>query len=215
MVFRTAGGAERPPVGLPATGPRSPGWGVEQPVSEYDNVTIMHLRFGRLSRLGGGLALVVAGLSLIGSAGVSAFAAGGSTTANAAVNQSITLSGLTASFTITGNPSTTATSASAVSYNVTTNDRNGYTVTAQAAAATMAGAAVGNTDTIPIADLSAKDSAAATYSALSNTAALTLESTSAKTSNTGDNLTNGYQLAIPFVNADTYSVTINYTATGK
>jgi hypothetical protein len=162
-----------------------------------------------------GLVLLVGGVTLAALAGTSAFAAGGSTTANANVNNTLSLTGLTSSFSLTGDPSTTATQTGAVSMNVTTNNRTGYSLKVQAASANMAGAATGNTDTIPVSAMSAKDSAAGTYNALSNTSAATLKTTSAKTSNSGDNLSDDYKLDIPFVNADTYSVTLNYTATAN
>ncbi len=157
----------------------------------------------------GGLVTVL-GLGLASTAAVPALGQTvGDTTANVSVNNILTLSGLTSSFTLTGDPSSTATQTGAVSMNVLTNNLTGYTVSVQAAAATLAGAATGNTDTIPIANLKTKNTSAA-YTALSNTAALTVASASTKTISTGTSVSNDYQVAIPWVNADTYSVTLNY-----
>ncbi len=69
-----------------------------------------------------------------------------------------------------------ATGPGAVTMNVKTNNTLGYTVTVQAAAATMTGATTGNTDTIPVSALTAKESTGSTYSAISNTAPTTVHS---------------------------------------
>lgn len=154
---------------------------------------------------------------MLGSLAAPAFAASspGSTTAVASVQSSITLSGLTPSFTLTGAPGATVTSPSAVTMNVKTNNTLGYTVTVQAAAATMTGATTGNTDTIPVSALTVKETTGATYSAVSNTAATTVHSQNAKSATAGDTVTNDYQMLMPFVNSDNYSVTLNYVAATK
>ena len=159
--------------------------------------------------------LAVAGLGIASLASVSASAANtGNTTGNVAVSQTITLSGLTSAFTLTGAPGATATGVSAATMNVKTNDKAGYTVTVQAAAANMVGTA-GNADVIPVSSLTVKNSGGV-YTALSSSASVTTASTAVKTTGLGDTVNNDYQITnIPWVNADTYSVTLNYVATGN
>lgn len=156
--------------------------------------------------------LAAAGIGLAALAATPVFAATtGSTTGNAQVNSSITLSGLSAAFTITGAPLTTATGASAVTMTAKSNNKTGYNVTVQAAAATMTGAIAGNADTIPVSALSVRNTATGgAYTAISNTAAVQVANSSSKSTGGGDTINNDYQIAIPWVNADTYSVTLNY-----
>ena len=155
--------------------------------------------------------LTVAGIGLSALAAVPAAAA--TTTATASVSNVLTLSGLTAAFTLTGAPATTQTGLSAVSMNVKSNNRTGYNVTVQAAAASMAGATTGNSDTIPIADLTVRNTTTGgAYTALSSSAAATVANTTAKSASTGDTVNNDFQMVIPWVNSDSYSVTLNYIA---
>lgn len=164
-------------------------------------------------QLVGGLAALGTGLVLVGSVAAPALAASnGSTLANAAVTSTITLSGLTPSFTISGAPSTTVTAAGAVSMNVLTNNRTGYTVTVQAAGTTMAPLTAGNTDSIPIGNLTVRETGTTPYTALSNTAPVTVHNQATKSGATGDTVSNDFSLAIPFVNADTYRATLTYVA---
>jgi hypothetical protein len=170
----------------------------------------MGRRFAQKGLTVGALLLVAGGLA---TAAVGASAATtGSTTASVAVNSTITLSGLTSAFTITGDPSTTVAKTGAVSGTVTTNNSTGYNVSVKAASATMAGATTGNTDTIPIANLGVKDSGGSTYAALSSSTANVVKVKSSKSASAGDAFTDDYQIQIPFVNSDTYSATLNYTA---
>lgn len=156
------------------------------------------------------IAMIAAG---IGVAATSAFAASDSktTTANVAVNSLITLSGLTPAFTLTGDPSATVTAGSAVTMNVTTNSLTGYNVSVQAAADHLQGAP-SNTQTIPIGNLKVKGDLA-TYTSVSNLTPFVVHAQATMSAASGDTLTNAYQVAIPFVPADTYSVQLNYVAT--
>ncbi|HEX8094589.1 hypothetical protein [Jatrophihabitans sp.] len=159
---------------------------------------------------------MVAGLVTVGAAAPALAATSpGTATATANVQASITLSGLTPAFTLTGAPGATATGSAAVTMKVTTNNTLGYTVGVQAAAATMPGATAGNTDTIPVSALTVKENTGATYTALSATAAVTVHSQNGKSLSTGDTITNDMQMAVPFVNSDSYSVALNYIATTK
>jgi hypothetical protein len=160
----------------------------------------------------GGL-LTILGLGLLLMMGTSAFAGdSGNTTANAVVNSSITLSGLTPSFTLTGDPSTTVTQNAAVTMNVFTNNLTGYNVTVQAAAAAMTGSVGSNTDSIPVGDLKVRETGGALFLPLSDLAPIVVHAQISRSGSSGDTISNDYQIAFPFVNADTYSVTLNYLA---
>ncbi len=171
----------------------------------------------RRLQLAGGLAAVGTGLALVGSVAAPALAAStGSTIANASVLSTVTLSGLTPSFTMAGDPSTTVTAPSAVAMTVTTNNLTGYTVSVQAAATTMAPVTAGNTDSIPIANLKVKETGSAGgYTSLSATTPVTVHSQALRSLSTSDPIANDFQLAIPFVNSDTYRVTLNYVAAAQ
>jgi hypothetical protein len=157
-----------------------------------------------------GAVTMVVGLGVASSAAVPAFGQTvDDTTATVSVNSILTLSGLTEDFTLLGDPSTTAEDTGAVSMNVLTNNLTGYTVSVQADAASLTGATTGNSDTIPIANLKTKNTSG-TYTGLSDTAALTVASSDTKTLELGDTVSNDYSVDIPWVNADTYSVTLDY-----
>jgi len=144
----------------------------------------------------------------------SAVTSPGSTTGNVAVTSAIALTVNNAAFTLTGVPGSTQANAAAVTYSVTTNNLAGYAVTVQAAAPTLAATATGNADFIPIAALTVKgDAAGAVYTPMSNTTATTVHTQTTRSLSTGDPHSDGYQIVIPFVNQDTYHVTLNYVAT--
>jgi hypothetical protein len=170
-------------------------------------------RSRRGARIVCGAVLLLLGLGLAASEGGSAYAtsSSGNTTANVAVASSITLSGLTSGFTVNGNINQTATNNNAVTMNVLTNNLTGYNVTVQAAAASLSGSA-GNTDTIPIADLKVKGPANAAFTSVSNLTALIVKAQVTASGASGDTITNDYQVDVPNVRADTYSVTLNYVA---
>jgi hypothetical protein len=137
----------------------------------------------------------------------------GTTTANAAVASTITLSGLTSAFTLSGAPATTALSATPVTMNVLTNNRTGYTVTSVAGNALMLPATpVTNTDTIPVSALQVRETGTTPYTALSAVTPVTVHSQAAKSAVAGDTVSNDFKMVVPFVNADTYSVTLTYLA---
>lgn len=167
-----------------------------------------------------GFALVAtAGLLVVGSQLPAAAApndtSADTTTANVGVSSSITLSGLTPAFTLTGLPGATVAETDAVAYNVNTNNVGGYAVNVQAAAAALTPAGT-SSDTIPIDDLSVRDgSGTGAYTALSNTSAVTLHTKDTRSVQAGDDYTDDYSVAIPFVASDTYSVTLDYVATAS
>ena len=137
---------------------------------------------------------------------------------NVAVGSSISLTGLTPSFTLTGLSGATVAGLDAVAYNVATNNLAGYAVTVQSQTATMVADTAGNTDSIPIGALSARDGAATgtfTYAPVAGPAATdgtTVHTQPTRSAEGGDNLTTDFQVVIPFVNSDTYDATIDYVA---
>jgi hypothetical protein len=176
----------------------------------------MQHRGARLARHG--LAVAALAASVVAISGGSASAAdNGSTTANAQVTAGITLTDLTPAFTLTGIPgATVGTGATPVTYTVETNNTTGYTVTVQSATATMVPTLVGNADSIPIADLTVRESGTTVYSPVTAVGgtAVRVHSQTGRSANGGDDLSTDFQMRIPVVNADTYSATLNYlTAT--
>jgi hypothetical protein len=139
-----------------------------------------------------------------------------STIANVGVGSSIALTGLTESFLLTGVPGATVTGVGAVAYTVLTNNLAGYSVTVQSQTATLAPTAVGNTDSIPIGALSARDSTATAFTAVNavgTAATATVHTQDERSAELGDALTTDFRVVIPFVNTDTYSATLDYVAT--
>ena len=164
---------------------------------------------------GGGL-LAVAGLAATMAIGPAAFADTTPTTANATVSSTITLTGDT-TFTLTGAPGDTVTGTSGLT--AESNSGTGYNVTVQAgeAALTPNNGALAevdpayNHDTIPVAALQVRDSGS-TLTPLSDTAAVTVHTQTDRSIAGGDALTASYSLAMPFVEADTYSGGLTFTA---
>lgn len=137
------------------------------------------------------------------------------TVANVAVSSAITLEGLTPSFTLTGLPGATVAEADAVAYTVLTNNVGGYTVSVQADAAELTPAGT-STDTIPVTDLSVRPGGSTSaFTSLSNTSPITLHDQGTRSAQAGDGYTDDYQIDIPFVADDIYSVTLNYIATAS
>jgi hypothetical protein len=171
-------------------------------------------------RLGRGLAVAAAaGLLAAVAAQLPAAAAPGdrsadTTIANVGVSSSITLAGLTPSFALNGAPDDTVTSTNAVSYSVLTNNVGGYTVGVTAAADALL--PVGDsTDSIPIENLAVRPNGADDFTPLSSTDAVTLRDKATRSDAAGDSYSDDYQVDIPFVADDTYSVTLNYVATAS
>jgi hypothetical protein len=138
----------------------------------------------------------------------------GSTDASVEVAAAITLTGLPAGFTLAGSPgATVSTGVTPVTFNVETNNIGGYAVTVQGATATLVGGVVTNTDSIPIGALSVRETGQTTYTPLSSTVAVPVHSQTDRSAEGGDDLSNDYQVVIPFVSSDTYTATLDYVAT--
>jgi len=161
--------------------------------------------------------VLVGAVAIVAFAGASAGSASavedtGTTDANVIVGSAITLTDLTPSFDLSGIPGATVTGLAAVTYTVETNNAAGYSVTVQSQTPTMVATAPGNLDSIPIAALTAREGGPGAYTALSNAAALPVHTQATRSAEGGDNLTTDFQVAIPFVNSDTYTATLDYVA---
>jgi hypothetical protein len=177
---------------------------------------------GWRKRLTRKISLVAGSLLVLGGIGVASIGvvpaladtSTGDTTANVQVLGSITLSGLTGSFTLSGAPGSTPSSNSVVTMNVATNNLTGYNVTVKAPTLqlNMAGATTGNTNTIPNGNLKVRETGQSTFTSISNLTATTVHNQLTRSATGGDTVSNDYQVDIPFVNADTYTGTLNYTA---
>ncbi|MCW2749920.1 MAG: hypothetical protein JWR83_1030 [Aeromicrobium sp.] len=156
-------------------------------------------------------------LLVVAAAGsASAATDGGSTTGNVAVDSSISMTGLVGGFTLTGIPGATPSQDGAVTFNVETNNLAGYAVTVQSATDTLIDLAnATNPDSIPIGALSVRQTNLTTpgaFSALSSTGTVTVHSQDTRSAEGGDDLSNDYQVVIPFVNQGTYTATLDYVA---
>jgi hypothetical protein len=129
-------------------------------------------------------------------------------TVNVDVGSGITLTLSATSFTLGGIPGSTDEQLGAVGLTVFTNNAAGYSVTVDAATATLDGVLGG---TIPVGDLEVKNSAG-TYTPLAVGAPITVHTQATPSGGTGDVLSNDYQIHIPAVAADTYTGTLNYIA---
>lgn len=167
----------------------------------------------RLAQMLAGPAFVLAGLGMFVAQGSAASASNtGTTTANVAVSNAITLSALTPSFTLSGDPGTTVTQDGAVTMNVDTNNATGYTVSVQPTAANLVGTG-SNSFTIPVGDLQVRETGQQFFSPLNPAFQLHVYSQDTPSAAGGDNLSNDYQIQIPDgTPPDTYSVTLDYVA---
>lgn len=172
-------------------------------------------RGGRLVRHGLAVTAVtaLAASVLAVSAGSASAADNEDTEANVEVASGITLTDLTDSFTLTGIPGATVGTTTPVTYNVETNNETGYTVTVQSDDAEMLPAdPVANPDTIPIGDLTVRESGLGAYTPVSAVDGVVVHDQAVRSVNGGDALSTDFEMRIPTVNADTYSATLNYLA---
>ncbi len=168
---------------------------------------------GRRALLRGAVGAAAVASLAVGLAGT-AFAVDdpGSTDAHVTVDSAIALTALPASFALNGIPGATLTSAGAVTYTVATNNLAGYAVTVQSEAAALVGTGT-NAETIPIDALTVRETGPGTFTALSDTAPLVVHTQDTKSAALGDSLSNDFRIAVPFVNNDIYSTTLDYVAT--
>ena len=107
---------------------------------------------------------------------------------SATVNSTISVSGITGSIALAGNPGTTATNANAEQYNVQTNNAAGYSVTVTPQANTLQG---------PGNPISNTNLAVNTGHFTVPATPLTVHSKSSPSAMNGDNLTDSWSLDIP------------------
>lgn len=167
--------------------------------------------------LSGAIVTAMAAALVVLPVGAASAAPDGDTEAEVVVTAGIALVGLPAGFNLTGQPGDLATEAE-FDYTVVTNSTTGYNVTVQADAATLVGDDQLNTDTIPIARLGARDDAPVSpavpglYTPLSSTTPVNVHTQVTRSATDGDPLSTGFQMLIPAVAADTYTVTLSYLA---
>jgi uncharacterized repeat protein (TIGR01451 family) len=139
----------------------------------------------------------------------------GCATSTSIAARSISLSGLTQSFTLTGLPDATITADGAVTMTVTTNSTGGYLVSVQAESPTLVATAPENTDSIPIEALRVRESGTSLFRPMSASTPLIVHSQTRPSAPGGDAVSNDFQIGIPFVSTDTYSTTLDYIATAQ
>ncbi len=128
--------------------------------------------------------------------------------------RSITLSGLTPSFTLTGLPGSTVQQEGAVGMTVTTNSTGGYAVTVRSTTDVLTGSG-SSTDTIPVGQLGVRGTAPRGYVPLSRTAPVTVHTSTGPTSAGGDAISNDYRVTVPDVTSGTYTTELEYIATAQ
>jgi uncharacterized repeat protein (TIGR01451 family) len=136
-------------------------------------------------------------------------------TATPVAARTITLTGLTPSFTLTGLPNTTVSSDGTVTMTVTTNSASGYLVSVQPTTDTLTGAVPGNSETIPIEQLTVRESGTEPFRPLSDLAPLTVHRQDTPSAPGGDAVSNDYRIEIPFVPSDTYTAELDYIVTAQ
>jgi uncharacterized repeat protein (TIGR01451 family) len=139
----------------------------------------------------------------------------GCSVAVAVAPRSITLQGLTNSFTLTGTPGSTVTRDEAVAMTVITNSSGGYTVSVRPLADQLVPADPGNGDTIPIEQLRVRDAATQAFTPLSTSGPIITHRQDRPSSPGGDAVSDDYEVEIPFVSSDTYSVELDYIVSAQ
>jgi hypothetical protein len=130
--------------------------------------------------------------------------------------RSITMSGLTPSFTLTGLPGSTVEQDGAVGMTVTTNSAGGYAVTVRSTKSALTGKP-GNADTIPIERLSVRGTDPSPFVRMTGPSGtpITVHTSTGPTSSGGDAISNDYKVEIPDVASGTYSTDLEYIATAQ
>jgi len=161
-----------------------------------------------------------AAAALIATCALPAFAAPGdkstdTVVANIGITSAITLTGLTAAFTINAPINATTEAQDAVSYTIKTNNAGGYNVTVNAESPTLDPTNTGNTDDIPIENLGVRLGNVTTAYVPISEAPLTISNKTSRSATAGDAYTNDYQIEVGFVADGTYSATLDYVATAN
>jgi len=171
----------------------------------------------------GGLLLAGMTVSTIGLAGTAMAAdppapSEGAGTVTVVVDSSIQLSMTDSAISLQGLAGATGVTATdnQMAMNVKTNNITGYAVTVKADQADLLpGDTTANTDKIPVSNIRVTNNDDAAKAALSDTAAAPVASKDSRSIEAGDAITATFDGDIPFVNSDTYTGTITFTATAK
>ena len=136
-------------------------------------------------------------------------------TSVAVAARSITLNGITGSFTLTGPPHSTVGSDGVVTMTVTTNSSGGYLVTVAGTTGALVGADPGNTSTIPLDQVGVRESGGEQFGPLTNGTGLVVHRQSGPSAPGGDAVSTDYRVSIPFVPPDVYSATLEYIVSAQ
>jgi uncharacterized repeat protein (TIGR01451 family) len=123
--------------------------------------------------------------------------------------QTISISGLTGSFTLTGQPGTAQEQDNAVSLRVDSNSPDGYEVSVQPDTPDLT--STGSPDTIPFGDLEVRGQAQQTFLGVSGP--VLVQQATGPSAVGGDLVSNDYQMVIPDVRSAAYTGTLTYIAT--
>jgi uncharacterized repeat protein (TIGR01451 family) len=123
--------------------------------------------------------------------------------------QLISISHLTDSFTLTGQPGTTQEQDNAVSLRVDSNSPDGYTVSVQPGTQDLT--SPDSPDTIPVSDLEVRGQAQQVFRAVSGP--VLVQQATGPSAAGGDLVSNDYQIVIPDVRSAAYTGTLTYIAT--
>jgi hypothetical protein len=160
-----------------------------------------------------GAAAVLA--SIVGGAGVASADTGStantSTNASVTVDPEISFGGISSGFNLEGLPGANVEEDNAVNMNVVTNNLAGYDVTVQSVDDALEPSLLNNPDSIPLSDLLVSGDSSGGFQPLTGSVLVHTQST--RSAEAGDDLSNNYEVNVPFVNQDTYSTTLNYIAT--
>lgn len=128
---------------------------------------------------------------------------------------SITLSGVTASFTPTGAPHTTVSTNTAVQLEVSTNSLSGYRVSLQVPSGSLTSVTPGGTAKIPVGSLGVRETGTSAFQALSAGGALVVHEQTAASAVGGDSVSTDSRVQVPFVPPGTYTGALDYVASAE
>ena len=126
--------------------------------------------------------------------------------------QTLTLTGLTPGFSLTGQPGSIVEGEGILVMTVTTNSQSGYVVTVQPQDDVLAPLTPGNPDSIPVGQLGVRESGNSPFQFFTPDTPVVVHQQNRPSAPGGDAVSNDYQVQIPFVSSDTYSGTLEYIA---
>jgi uncharacterized repeat protein (TIGR01451 family) len=125
----------------------------------------------------------------------------------------LSLTGLTPSFTLTGPVDSTVQRDDAVTMTVSTNSYGGYSVAVLPTDDRLRSPR--STDTVPIGALAVRTSGTLPFAPLAAGQSTTVHQQDRPSAAGGDAVSNDYQVQIPFVDSETYSTTLDYIVTAR